>query len=70
VGQARSGSARFVNLETALEPGHQVGCDVPGEVNVVVIKAEVAGTFGEDLTPPVAVAERAPGLACGRREAA
>jgi hypothetical protein len=69
-GGPRSGSARFVSLDATLEPGHQVGYDGRGEVDVVVIEAEDAGTCGEDLTPPVAVAERAPGLAFRERDAA
>ena len=35
---------------------------------MVVIEAEDVGTFGEDLPPLVAAAERAPGLARARRE--
>jgi hypothetical protein len=69
-GGPRSGSARFVSLDATLEPGHRVGYDMRREVDVVVIEAEDGGTLGEDLTPPLAAAERAPGLAFRERDAA
>lgn len=37
---------------------------------MVVIEAEVAGTFGEVLSPPVAAAERVLDLAGGELDAA
>ena len=55
-GGHRYGSAHSIGLDTALEIGHKLGYDMPGEVTVFAIEAEDVETFGEDLSPPVAAA--------------
>ena len=55
-GGHRYGSAHSIGLDTALEIGHKLGYDMPGEVTVFAIEAEDVETFGEELSPPVAAA--------------
>jgi len=55
-GGHRYGSAHSIGLDTALEIGHKLGFDMPGEVTVFAIEAEDVETFGEELSPPVAAA--------------
>ena len=55
-GGHRYGSAHSIGLDTALEIGHKLGYDMPGEVTVFAIEAEDVETFGEELSPPVAEA--------------
>lgn len=53
-GGHRYGSAHCIGLDTALELGHQLGCDMPEEVIVFAIEAADVETFGEELSPPAA----------------
>ena len=55
-GGHRYSSAHSIGLDTVLELGHKLGYDMPGEVIVFAIEAEDVETFGEELSPPVAVA--------------
>ena len=55
-GGHRYSSAHSIGLDTALEIGHKLGFDMPGEVTVFAIEAEDVETFGEELSPPVAAA--------------
>jgi hydrogenase maturation protease len=55
-GGHRYGSAHSIGLDTVLELGHKLGYDMPREVVVFAIEAEDVETFGEELSPAVAVA--------------
>jgi len=55
-GGHRYGSAHSIHLGTALELGHQLGYDMPGEVVVYAVEAADVETFGETLSPAVAAA--------------
>ena len=57
-GGRRHGSARFIGLGTALEPGRRLGCDMPEEVVVFAIEAADVETCGERHSTPVAAVAR------------
>ena len=70
-GGHRYGSAHSIGLDTALEIGHKLGFDMPGEVTVFAIEAVDVETFGEELSPPVAAAaERVLGMIAAELAAA
>jgi hydrogenase maturation protease len=49
-GGHRYGSAHSVGLDTVLELGHRLGCEMPAEVIVYAIEAADGETFGEELS--------------------
>lgn len=55
-GGQRWGSAHSIGIDTALELGRKLGCEMPAEVTVFAIEAVDVETFGEELSPPVAAA--------------
>jgi len=55
-GGQRWGSAHSIGIDTALELGRKLGCDMPEDVTVFAIEAVDVETFGEELSPPVAAA--------------
>jgi hydrogenase maturation protease len=55
-GNLRAASSHDVTLATALELGQRLHKDVPKEIVIFAVEAADTETFGEQLTPAVAVA--------------